>query len=190
MFHRFALTASLTLLLIGSAQATELELMVSDKMGELTLAHTQMRDQGQNLRFGAGVLYNDDSDLMGNAFLQISNRGRDRWQPLSFSVGGKLYGGELDRPDESVAALALGGDIGVGIPAQVPMAVVFTGYISPNVTTSGDTDRITELMVRLEAELTRGAHVFAGYRQFQARSSDFRNVRLDDGPHAGVRLNF
>lgn len=190
MFRRLALSLSITILVAGGASATDLELMLSDKMGELTLGHTQPRDQGQNLRFGAGVLYNEDSDLMGNAFLQVSNRGQQRWQPLSFGIGGKIYGGELDRPDESVAALALGGDIGIGIPAQIPLAVVFTGYISPNVTTSGDTDRLTEFMVRLEGELTRGAHVFAGYRQFKAHSSDFRDVRLDGGLHAGVRLNF
>ena len=190
MLRRIALL--LVLLTAGTAtsQATELEIALSDEMAEVLLIGEQSRTDTQGTRFGGGLLYNDDRDLLGTLFLQVTNRGEWRWQPLTFGLGAKVYAADLDRPDETVGALGLGGDVGVGIPAQIPLAVVFTGYLSPTITTFGDAERLTEFMVRLEGEITRGAHAFLGYRQLKVHSDDFRDVHLDKGLHAGIRLSF
>ncbi|MCC5811272.1 MAG: hypothetical protein JJU06_12955 [Ectothiorhodospiraceae bacterium] len=189
MLRRLALATALTLTAFGT-QATELEIAVSDAMAEIKASGRTSQTSNQATQFGGSVLYNEDKDLLGSLFLQINNRVDGRWQPVTFGIGTKLWVGSLDRPDEDFIALGIGGDVGIGIPAQIPMAIVLQGYISPNITTSGDTDRVTEGMIRLEAEITRGAHAFLGYRQIQARSSDYRNVRIDDGLHVGIRLRF
>ncbi len=189
MLRRFALATAL-LVAASTSHAAEVEIALSDSMAELKGSSRTQQTANQGTQVGGSILYNEDKDLLGSLFLQVNNRGDGAWRPVTFGVGAKLWAGSLDRPDEDFVALGVGGEIGLGIPAQIPMAVVFTGYLSPNITTSGDTDRLTETMIRLEAEVTRGAHVFAGYRHLQARSSEYRNVRIDDGLHAGIRLRF
>ncbi len=189
MLRRLALATALMTTALGT-QATELEIALSDAMAEIKAAGNLNQTSTQATQFGGSVLYNEDKDLLGSLFLQVNNRVDGRWQPVTFGIGTKLWAGSLDRPDEDFIALGIGGEIGIGIPAQIPMAVVLHGYLSPNITTSGDTDRVTEGMIRLEAEITRGAHVFLGYRQIQARSDSYRNVKIDDGLHAGIRLRF
>lgn len=189
MLRRIALATALLACTAGT-QAAELEIALSDAMAEIKGSSRTQQTANQGTQFGGSLLYNEDKDLLGSLFLQVNNRGDGAWRPVTFGVGAKLWLGSLDRPDEDFIALGVGGEIGIGIPAQIPMAVVGTGYVSPNITTSGDTDRVSELMLRLEAEVTRGAHVFAGYRHLQARSSAYRNVRIDDGLHAGIRLRF
>ena len=181
---------ALLLSLPGPSQATELEIALSDEMVEGVLSSQTTRTANQGVQFGGGLLYNDDSDLLGTLFLQINNRSERRWQPLTFGLGPRVWAASLDEPDEKVIALAVGGHVGVGIPARIPLALVFQGHVSPNITTSGDARRITEAMVRFDAEIVRGAHAFVGFRQIKVRSEDFRDVKLDDGFHVGIRLRF
>lgn len=193
MLRRFALAAALTattLAPMATTQASEVELSLSDEMAQVMAANRARTTETQGLLYGGSFLFNEDDDLLGTAFLNITNRGNGRWQPVTVGVGGKLFVTHLDRPDENVGALGLGGNIAIGIPADIPMAIVLEGYLSPNITTSGDADRLTEVMLRYEVEVTRGAHAFLGYRQVKVHSSDFRDVRLDNGLHAGVRLRF
>ncbi len=183
----------LTLLLLGTAgslQAQELEIALSDEMAEIILADRTSQGQNQSARYGGGVLYNEDRDLLGHLFLTVNNEVEGRWQPVTFGVGVKLFGADLDRSGETLAALAVGGNVGIGIPANIPLAVVFQGYISPNITTGGDADRVTEGQVRLEAEIVSGARAFIGYRQIKFHMDTFRDERVDDGLHAGLQLRF
>ncbi|WP_290652434.1 YfaZ family outer membrane protein [Aquisalimonas sp.] len=189
MLRRLMLTA----MLAGAAttlQAQELELALSDAMAELILADRTTQSDQQSARYGGGLLFNEDRDLLGSLFLTVDNEVEGRWQPITFGVGVKLYGADLDRSGESLAALAIGGNVGVGIPADIPLALVFQGYISPNITTGGDASRITEGQLRLEAEVVRGAHAFLGYRRIKIRMDSFRDERVDDGFHVGLRLRF
>jgi len=188
--HAMLLTTTAALATVSTSQAADVELSLSDSMAELLLADRITNTETQGTRYGGSFMFNDDSDLLGTAFLGVSNRGSGRWQPVTFGVGGKAFLADLDRPGKTVGALGLGGDISVGIPANIPMAVVFQAYLSPNITTTGNAKRVTEAMVRLEAEVTRGAHAFIGYRQIKVRSDDFRDVNVDDGLHAGIRLRF
>ncbi len=173
-----------------AVQATELEIALSDEMVEGLVSTHTTRTGNQGVQFGGGALYNDDRDLLGTLFLQVTNRVDNRWQPVTFGVGTRVWGVSLDDADDNVFALAIGGSVGIGIPAQIPLALVFQGHVSPNITTSSDADRITEGMVRLEAEIIRGAHAFLGYRQFKVHSDEYRDVKIDDGFHVGIRLRF
>lgn len=190
MLRRLAITAMLLAATTSASQAADVEIAVSDKMAELLVTGRTAQSAGQSNRLGGGVLYNEDDDILANLFFQVNNRGAGRWQPVTFGLGAKLVAADLDIPDEVVGGLAIGGDIGIGIPASIPMAVVLQGYLSPNITTFGDAERYTEAMLRLEAELTRGAYAFVGLRQIKIHSDDFRDVKVDDGVHAGIRLRF
>lgn len=190
MLRRLTIAVSLLVALSGASQASEVEIAVSDEMAELLYAERNATDSGQGSRFGGSFLYNEERDLMGTLFLQVSNRAPGRWQPVSIGVGAKLYGVNLDRADETVAALGLGGEVGIGIPASIPVTLVLQGHISPTIVTSGDARRITDGMVRLEAEVTRGAFAFLGYRRIKVHSNHFRDTLVDDGLHAGLRLQF
>ncbi|MEX0732361.1 MAG: YfaZ family outer membrane protein [Aquisalimonadaceae bacterium] len=190
MLRRCAIAAMLFAATTAASQASELEFAVSDEMAEVLAAGRTSPDASQNSRFGGGILFNDEDDLMGTLFLQVNNRGSGRWQPVTFGVGAKAYVADLDRADKTVGALGLGGDIGIGIPAGIPMSIILQGYLSPTITTSGNAKRVTDVMVRLEAEVTRGAHAFLGYRRIKVHSNEFRDTLIDDGPHAGIRLQF
>lgn len=189
MFRR-ALIAAMIVGGTATAQAQEVDLVLSDEMAEAVLADRTSQGSNQSSRYGGGVLYNEDDDLLGSLFLMVNNEVEGRWQPVTLGVGAKLYGASLERSDETVGALAVGGNIGIGIPAGIPMAVAVQGFISPNITTGGDADRVTEAQIRLEAEVVRGAQAFVGYRQIKFHMDGHRDERVDDGLHAGLRLRF
>ncbi|MFV8835153.1 YfaZ family outer membrane protein [Aquisalimonas sp.] len=190
MLRRLMLAVVVAGTVTTTAHAQELELALSDEMAELILADRNSQDANQSVRYGGGLLYNEDTDLLGSLFLTVNNEVEGRWQPVTFGVGTKLYGADLDASGESIAALAVGGNVGVGIPANIPLAIVLQGYVSPNITTGGDADRVTEGQIRLEAELVSGAHAFVGYRQIKFHMDEYRDERVDDGLHAGLRLRF
>lgn len=187
---RRALIAALIAGGTATAQAQEVDLVLSDEMAEAVLADRTSQGSNQSSRYGGGVLYNQDDDLLGSLFLMVNNEIEGRWQPVTFGLGGKLYGASLERSDETVGALAIGGNVGIGIPAGIPMAIAVQGFISPNITTGGDADRVTEAQIRLEAEVLRGAQAFLGYRQIKFHMDGHRDERVDDGLHAGLRLRF
>lgn len=189
MLQRCLITCAL-ITTATAASAQELELTLNDDLAEGVIAQRSASDNGQSSRYGGGLLFNDASDLVGSLFLHVNNEIEGQWQPWTLGVGGKLYGADLDRSSETVAALALGGTARVGIPTEIPLAVTGSAHISPNITTSGDADRVTELQLRLEAEVVRGADVYLGYRYLQFDMDNARDEEVDDSLHAGLRLQF
>ncbi|NLO79413.1 MAG: hypothetical protein GX093_03715 [Xanthomonadaceae bacterium] len=185
LLFAFVLAASLVPV---AAHARSLELSLNDDVAQF-LVTTQTRPFGvHNAEFGVGVLFNDDDDLIGSLRLMSTNRVSPS---LRLGVGLQGYLGDLDRPDETMGGSAVGGNVGIGLAAQVPLFLVLEGWVAPGVLSFGDTDKIKEWSARVEAHISPHAAFFVGYRQLKVDLETLsRDYEVDDSAFIGVRLGF
>lgn len=191
MIKRIIAGLALGVGMAGAAQGQEIELTLNDDMAELLLANAFSQGQNRSIRYGGSFLFNEDSDRVGSLFLTINNRMAGSWQPVTIGIGPRAYLADLDRPDETLGALAVGGLVGYGIATRIPLELVLQGYLSPSITTGGDGERLTDVHARIEAEVLSGAHAYVGYRYLKVKLEDARrDERVDDAFHVGMRLRF
>lgn len=174
----------------GGAQGQALELALSDESAHFRVeAESSLIGYG-GANLGLGLLYNEDDDLAVNLGLETTGAPAGGG-PLAFTVGVRGYAAWLDRPDDHVAALALGGGASYVIPANMPMSLGATAYVAPGITTFGDGDALWDINARYAVEVTPGTSVFLGYRLLETdldgRAGDYT---LDDRPHVGVSIRY
>lgn len=186
--RRVLLPIALSIALLPAAHASDLELSLSDDTAELMFTVPTENFGLQDGRVGAGVLFNDDDDYIGQ--LSLESIGRVS-QSLSFNVGIKGYAGQLDDPDDDVTAIGIGGGIRVGLATQIPLAVLVNGFLAPDILSFGDAEGLKEFEARLEAGFARNAAAFIGYNLFEVEVENRRrDVEVQDGVNVGVRLSF
>ncbi|SEQ45573.1 hypothetical protein SAMN05421693_13311 [Ectothiorhodospira magna] len=142
---------------------------------------------GADLFFG--LFFNEDSDYMLTTGMNVRGVPAGE-QPLTFGVGGKLYLGFVDEPDQTFQSLGLGGEVRYTIPANTPMFFALEGYYAPPITSLSNGDGLWDLAVRYELEVTPGAAGFIGYRRVEVDLDKQEDYRLDDRFHFGIRINF
>jgi hypothetical protein len=184
--RRILIPTAASLLLAANAQAADLELRLTDDAGELEYLTASETVGLQNGRLGVGVLFNEADDVIGQ--LRLESIGRVS-ESLSFQVGVKGYVGDLDRADETLTAIGIGGGVRFSLASQIPLSLVLSGFVAPDVLTFGDLEGVLELETRLEAQLTPNAAAFIGYDFFEADVGP-RDVDVQDGLSVGVRLGF
>lgn len=184
--RRILFPIAAALLFASSAQAADLELRLSDDAGELEYLTGSEEVGLRNGRLGVGVLFNEEDDVIGQ--LRLESIGRVS-ESLSFLVGVKGYLGDLDRADETLTAVSVGGGVRLGLASQIPVALVLSGFVAPDVLTFGDLEGVVELEARLEAQLTPNAAAFVGYDFFEVDTGP-RDMDVQDGLSVGVRLGF
>ncbi|WP_412851726.1 YfaZ family outer membrane protein [Ectothiorhodospira shaposhnikovii] len=142
---------------------------------------------GADLFFG--LFFNEDSDYMLTTGMHVRGVPAGE-QPLTFGVGGKLYFGFIDEPDDKFQALGLGGEVRYTIPANTPMYFALEAYYAPPITSFGDADDLWDVSLRYELEVTPGAAGFIGYRRIETDLDYKKNYKLDDNIHFGIRFSF
>jgi hypothetical protein len=142
-------------------------------------------DQG-SLSLGAFMGEERDLVLTGGVLVPVDfNLGR-----LSVSLGPQAYAALLQEENSDVFALALGMQARYLLARERNMAVVGSAYYSPDVTTFGSADNITDLEARLEMRVTRSIVGFAGYRWFELDLLDTRQRKLQEEIFIGGRWLF
>jgi hypothetical protein len=143
---------------------------------------------GSDLAFG--LFYNDESDFIAQAsLLQMRQASEDA--PLTFGVGVKAYAGQIDKPDDSVLALAIGGEVRYTIPGTMPMAIYGRAYYAPDITSFADSDEVIDYTLGFQIEALPQTVAFVGIRHFEVGLDDNGDYELDDDNlHIGVRLTF
>jgi hypothetical protein len=179
---------ALSAALMPSAHAASLDLSLNDEMAQFLVTSPTETWGMQDAEVGFGLLFNEDDDLIGTLRLLSTNRVSPS---LRFGVGVQGYLGDLDGPNETPSAIAIGGNVAVSLAAQVPIALVLEGWLAPNILAFGDAERITDVSARVEAEVSNRAAVFIGYRLLEVDIENAGNdYEIVDGGVLGVRFGF
>ncbi|MFW2373886.1 MAG: YfaZ family outer membrane protein [Gammaproteobacteria bacterium] len=176
--------------IFNQVQAKGLDLRLADEAAELIfLAETSTFGYG-GADMGFGFFFNEADDVMFSASMMVSGHGAGNNRALKFGVGVKLLGADLDVPDMTASALALGGQIRYVIPSTTPVALLAEGFISPDITSFNDAEQYLEYRFALELEVTPSARAYIGYRKIEIDLGGARDYEMDDDVHLGVRLAF
>lgn len=179
-------------LLAGCAsvgQAAGLEAYLSNKTAQLQFTNDAgvIGLPGADMSFG--LFYSDDKDYMGTVGLHAAGTPAGE-HPLTFGLGGRLYVGSIDDPDQNFQAIALGGSARLTIPANMPMAVVGELHYAPSVTSFGDSDELLDWGFRYELEVTPGVAGFVGYRRMTLDLDRDSSYEVDKRVHFGIRFSY
>ncbi len=173
----------------ATAQAGGIEAYLSNKTAQLTFTGDASGIGLPGAEMSFGLFYSDDKDYMGSFGLHAAGTPAGD-MPLTFGLGGRIYVGSTDRPDQNFQALALGGEVRYTIPANMPMAIAADIHFAPSVTSFGDADQLVDVGVRYELEVTPGVSGFLGYRELTLDLDRDSSYKVDKHVHFGVRFRF
>ncbi len=139
---------------------------------------------------GFGFLFNDANDTMFSADAMVTGNSAGNNRALKFGVGAKLVGTYIKVLDDTMGALAIGGQVRYVIPASAPIAVMAEGFIAPKIVSFSGAEQYSEFRVALEFEVTPSARAYLGYRNVSVDTGNRADYELDDSAHLGVRLSF
>jgi hypothetical protein len=184
------ITALLFISIVSSnAQAAGVDLRLADKTAELVYLTESSTFGYGGADVGLGFFYNEADDFMLSATIMVSGHSAGNNRPLQFGAGAKLLYASLDLPDESVSALAIGGQIRYLIPAGVPVAILAEAFVAPEIVTFSDADGVTEYRFAIELEVTPSARAYVGFRHIEV-DLGAGDYEMDDDAHIGVRIEF
>lgn len=187
MFKR-CLLASALVVAGPTAHAAGLDASISDKSAQFVFLTDSSSLGYGGADIGFGVLFNEDSDLVGTANLLVTGSPTSG-NPFQFGVGAKAYVADLDI-DETASAIALGGLVRYVIPGNTPVGFAVEGYLAPSITSFSKTESFRELMLRAELEVMPSTRGYIGYRWMETRLEDIGKYRIDDNVHVGIRVFF
>ena len=195
---RKALIITTLLFPFSNASAGAIDFRIGKDMAELTF-FTQNSSFGYGgADIGFGVLFNQYNDVIVNGSILVSGSSAGDVKALHFGVGAKIYGGDINGPDNvsfdiQGGAVAIGGQVRYVFPSSTPLAVLGEVFFAPEVTSISEWDRLLEYRVALELEVTPSARAYVGYRVMEVRFNAFgQNVDydVDDSVNVGVRFEF
>ncbi|MDH3514223.1 MAG: YfaZ family protein [Gammaproteobacteria bacterium] len=139
--------------------------------------------------FNTGLLTNTDQNdwaaHIGLLALGEKQTGNTR---IEGGLGGRIY--LADVANQDVLALGLGGQVR-SFPNNGPVGIAGYLYYAPDIVTSMDGEKFWEWGARVEFEMVkRTANVYLGYRKMRADLDNGRDITLDSGLHAGVKIIF
>lgn len=195
---RKALIITTLLLPFNNVSAGAIDFRVGQDMAELTF-FTQNASFGYGgADIGFGMLFNEYNDVIANGSILVSGSNAGDVKGLHFGVGAKLYGGDINGPDNARVdiqggAVAIGGQVRYVFPGSMPLAVLGEAFYAPEVTSISEWDRSLEYRIALELEVTPSARAYIGYRmlevEFDAQGSNV-DYEVDDSANIGVRFEF
>ena len=190
--------APLSNAIMSNAIAGAIDFRVGKDMAELTF-FTQNATFGYGgADIGMGVLFNEHNDIIANGSILVSGSSKGDIKALHFGVGAKLYGGDINGPDNSTVdiqggAVAIGGQIRYVFPGNAPFAVLGEVFFAPEVTSIAEFDRLLEYRLAVELEVTPSARAYVGYRVLEVKFDAFGgsvDYEVDDSVNIGVRFEF
>ncbi|MBF0471582.1 MAG: hypothetical protein HQL48_09435 [Gammaproteobacteria bacterium] len=113
----------------------------------------------------------------------------DNWSKsgvFNIGIGGRFY---ISNPGPySLYALGFGGKIRFSPAKRIGVG----GYLyhAPDITSTGDADRLTEAGMRIDYQVIPQAFVYVGYRHIESRIESGPYLELDSHAHLGFRMLF
>ena len=182
--------AALTIALCStSAHANGFDISLSDETANVVY----LTDSGSfgygGADIGFGLFWNENDDFAAHANILVTSNPQSG-NNFQFGVGAKGYLGNVDGPDEDIAAVGIGGLVRYVIPSQTPMAFSLEGYVAPDITSFSDTEELREVSARFEIEVMPSTRGYIGYRLLEPDLEDAGDVEIDDEFHLGIRFTF
>ena len=138
-----------------------------------------------NMELDVGWLHNDDdSDVASVGVHFAETLGK---HGIEAAIGARGYWADTKGADGS--ALAIGGRVGVPIPAVPRLWVGASAYFAPDASSFGDLDEFYEVGASVEFRLLSRAGLYLGARRLRAEL-DAGSVTIDDDVHFGIRFRF
>jgi len=138
-----------------------------------------------------GILYNEDSNLVANIGMQVIDVAGSKTPGLELGVGPRFYYMSHDKSNSDAAAIALGGHLRYKLPSVQRLSFIGRLFYAPSITTTLDSDSLSEIGIGVSYELLPTANIYLHYRRIHA---DFNggvgSKTLDDGAVLGVDFTF
>ena len=171
------------------ANANDFEAALSKETAQFTFRSDSSLIGWGGSDFALGFFYNDESDFIAQANL-LQMRQASEETPLTFGVGVQAYLGQLDKPDASVLAFAIGGEVRYTFPGTMPMAIYGRAYYAPDITSFSDSEEVIDYTLGFQIEALPQTVAFVGIRHFEVGLEEGDYNLDDDNVHIGVRLTF
>lgn len=190
MNARWLLPALLGLLMAGNLSASDFEAALSDKTAQFTLRSDSSIIGWGGADLSVSYFYNENGDMLLQGDL-LQMRQASQQNPLTLGVGVKGYLGKLDDSGEEVLAFGVGGEVRYTLPGIMPMALFLHGHYSPNITSFGEVESITDYRYGFQIEVLPQTTAFISYRHLEIDTENDGEVELDGNEmQVGVRLTF
>lgn len=172
-----------------NAGANDFEVALSSETADFTFRSDSSLIGWGGSDLGFGVFYNDESDfLLQGSLMQMRQASEET--PLTFGVGVKAYLGSLDKPNEDILALAIGGELRYTIPGAMPMAIFLRGHLAPDITSFSGANEVIDYTLGFQIEALPQTIAFIGVRHLEIELDQGDYEADDDNVHLGVRLTF
>ena len=106
--------------------------------------------------------------------------------PFQVRLGPQAYAALLNEENEDVFALAISASVRFDLIPSRGVALVGSANWSPDITTFGSADNLSDFMARAEMRLSDRVTGFAGYRWFRLDLTERERKTLQNELFAGV----
>jgi hypothetical protein len=133
----------------------------------------------------AGFLMRESQKTLFHAGLSVAGKNLSEQGSFDISLGGRFY--NLSESGSSFNAIALGGKVRFSPMMRVGLSGHL--YFSPDITTFGDSNGLTDFMLRADYQLIPQAFAYIGHRHINVKLPG-SDSRLDNDLHIGFKLLF
>lgn len=193
MLLRFFLAVFL-LLLGGGAFADSFEINMNNNSAQIKFGSAAGGGAGGNAELQAGLLYNDQNNMLAEAGIKAKGGGEEEGATPGLIAGGwggvllgSLHQGGFVR---TVSCIAIGPEIGVALPLAVPIAIIAEYRAALKIMSFFDSQRLTQLGVRMEVAGSPNAKIYFAYREISFGIRGAGNATLEMGTYVGFAATF
>lgn len=177
-------------LLSSAAFATDVDISLTNDSAK---GQVNFFETTSDMQLGAGYTYHEGKLHIGNVDFHAQGRTALGNLPTTAGLGFRAIAWDIDNQSDNSdggGAVGLGGFATVNIP-DVP-GLSFTGglHYAPSILSFGDSEDMTSLELRASYRVIRNAEVFGGYRYLNTDLENLRDIHLDEGVIAGMKLFF
>jgi YfaZ precursor len=137
-----------------------------------------------NSEVAYGVFLSEDRDVVGSAALLFGTN--LDLGAFHVQLGPQAYAALLEEENEDVFALSVGGQVRFDVIPSRGLAIVGSGFWSPDILTFGSADNVSDLMARVEMRLADPVIGFVGYRWFTLDLLEREDRDLQSELFAGI----
>src|SRR5262245_9296238 len=142
---------------------------------------------------GAGVLYNEQRDLVGvfDALWYIGDEARQR--EIEVSVGTRVFAAFLNTENEDTLGVGFGGEAEWFFNQKRRSSLKLSAFYAPDILTFGVANNIRDYALDLRTKVGDRTFAFVGFRHLEVDTiaeAVSNNRNLDDEVHIGFRRTF
>ena len=171
----------------SKADARWAEIAVSDDTLEARYQVPTSFGGQPHSEFSYAVFLSENRDFVGSAGLLMGTELNFGWEPLQIEFGPQAYAALLKEENNDVFAISVGVEARYELVPSRSIAIRAHGYYAPDILTFGSADKMTDVMVRGEMELTDRVIIFGGYRWFRLDLNNAEQRNLQNQLFGGVR---